>query len=60
MVSKDPRSWMYLPEISKQNISKNKIIGVGPSDSKLYYYDLTAIAVDFSKEMRLCKDQGSG
>ena len=33
---------------------------MGPGDKKLYYYDLTAIAVDFSKEMRQAKEDGVG
>ena len=27
-------------------------MGVGPEGNKLFYFDLTAIAVDFSKNMR--------
>ena len=38
----------------------SKIIAIGPDGSKLCYYDLTAIAVDFVKAMQKCKEEGIG
>ena len=44
----------------KTKLIKKIIIGIGAADDKLYYYKLTAIAVDFSKEMRQCKENSTG
>mgnify|MGYP001276712819 CR=1 FL=1 len=47
-------------DLGNKTYQRNKIIGVGPGESQLFYYDLTAIAVNFAKIMRTAKDLGTG
>ena len=39
-------------DLTSRTYQRNKIMSVGPENSQLFYYDLTAIAVDFTKIMR--------
>ena len=47
-------------ELPSQHYLRNKIISIGPNDKKLFYYHLTAIAVDLLKIMKEDKELGKG
>ena len=45
-------------ELGSKCYQRNKIIGAGPEKNKVFFYDLTVIAVDFCKITRQEKDLG--
>ena len=47
-------------KLPKQTYNKNKIIGVGPLGDEVYYYGLSAIAIDYSKILANKKDLDRG
>ena len=47
-------------ELGSKNYKRNKIISIGPEHQNLFFYDLTAIAVDFSKIMRQMQELDDG
>ena len=47
-------------KLPKLTYNKNKILGVGPLGEEVYYYGLSAIAIDYSKILANKKDLGQG
>ena len=47
-------------ELGSKTYKRNKIMSVGPPSHSLYYYDLTAIAVDLCKIMRSMQELDEG
>ena len=47
-------------ELGSKTYKRNKIISIGPEDQHLFFFDLTAIAVDFSKIMRSMQELEEG
>jgi len=47
-------------ELGSKTYKRNKIISIGPDDQNLFFFDLTAIAVDFSKIMKSMQELEEG
>ena len=47
-------------DLGNKSYRRNKIIGVGSGENKIYYYEITAIAVDFTNILRTANDLGTG
>ena len=46
-------------DLGNKSYRRNKIIGVGSGENKIYYYELMAIAVDFAQILRTSKHRCS-